>query len=448
VAISIATGNGFLKADAITGGLTISFVNNISAGGSLLVAFMFSSHASDTLSISDSVNGAWTVAVTATDATTPGTLAIAYKFNAAAGNKPSVTGAGYSGSGGYLMTEYLGVQSSSDPLDGVGNAKNVSGSSSVPTVVVSPTGTGDLIAGYAQGASGTITGAGTGYTTESNPSYHYAGQTTWAIDRLSGASPGSQNVLWTPSVTFWLAVAAAFKAAGAAAATGQGFVLPSWNAPGVGPNPARVGRQFAFKGSTFIPATASFVGAPGLSSLPKTGQIPTLTKAFNFSPVVSSLLKTGQAPSLSIGSAFTPSVASLVKTGQIPTLTKGFVFNPIVSSLLKTGQIPTMVRAFNFVPGVSSLVKTGQIPVLAGGIIFSPGTASLLKTGQVPVLSGQFSGAPGLGSLTKTGQVPTLAQSGTGGIGGLRHSWFVKGIGVKTKITTNSQVDSDTGDTP
>jgi hypothetical protein len=28
------------------------------------------------------------------------------------------------------------------------------------------------------------------------------------------------------------------------------------------------------------------------------------------------------------------------------------------------------------------------------------------------------------------------------------HSWFVKAIGIKTKVNVNSQVDSETGDTP
>ena len=38
----------------------------------------------------------------------------------------------------------------------------------------------------------------------------------------------------------------------AAAAVTEGYTPPAWIKPGVGPNPARVGSQFAFMGSTFI----------------------------------------------------------------------------------------------------------------------------------------------------------------------------------------------------
>ncbi len=49
------------------------------------------------------------------------------------------------------------------------------------------------------------------------------------------------------------------------AAATQGLVLPQWIMPGVGPNPARVGRQFAFMGSTFIPSARKGIIAVGSS---------------------------------------------------------------------------------------------------------------------------------------------------------------------------------------
>jgi hypothetical protein len=104
--------------------------------------------------------------------------------------------------------------------------------------------------------------------------------------------------------------------------------------------------------------------------------------------------------------------------------------------------------SFSGTPAVSSLLKTGQIPTLTRGFVFTPGVASLVKTGQVPALTRPFIGTPAAASLLKTGQVPVLTISGVVVAAASLHSWFVKGIGIKTKIVTNSQVDSDTGDTP
>jgi hypothetical protein len=168
----------------------------------------------------------------------------------------------------------------------------------------------------------------------------------------------------------------------------------------------------------------SFSGTPGLGSLVKTGKINTLTINYKFVPAVGSIAKTGQIPVITKAFKFAPGAGSIVKTGQIPTLTKGFVFNPISGSLVKTGQIPTLTRKFFFTPLSGSIIKSGQRPSLA--VTFNPGTGSLVKTGYAP-------------NLTISGQV-TVPQT--------KKSWFVKAIGVKTKIGVNSQVDSDTGDTP
>lgn len=120
---------------------------------------------------------------------------------------------------------------------------------------------------------------------------------------------------------------------------------------------------------------------------------------------------------------FAPATGSLVKTGQVPTLTRKFIFTPGTGSLVKTGQIPTLTRKFTFTPGTGSLVKTGQQPTLYAP--FTPKTGSIVKTGHIPILTISSFGA-------------TLVP----------HSWFVKAIGVKTKGSVHSQVDSDSGDTP
>ena len=168
--------------------------------------------------------------------------------------------------------------------------------------------------------------------------------------------------------------------------------------------------------------------------------------SFSGTPGLGALIKTGKIPALTIAYQFVPTHGSLVKTGQIPTLTRAFIFAPTAGNIVKTGEIPTLTRAFHFTPGQGSVVKTGQIPTLTTAFKLTPLTGSLLKTGYPMTLHAPM--YPLAGSIVKTGEVPNLTISGGTTIGKTVHSWFVKAIGVKTKIGVNSQVDSDTGDTP
>ena len=168
--------------------------------------------------------------------------------------------------------------------------------------------------------------------------------------------------------------------------------------------------------------------------------------SFSGTPGLGSLVKTGKINALTIGYKFVPAVGSLVKTGEIPTLTRAFNFAPGAGSLVKTGEIPTLTRRFYFAPGAGSIPKTGEIPSLTIGYYLQPSAGSMVKTGHAPLLYAPFH--PGAGSIVKTGHIPILTISGGTTTGQSTHSWFVKGIGVKTKIGVNSQVDSDSGDTP
>ena len=138
-------------------------------------------------------------------------------------------------------------------------------------------------------------------------------------------------------------------------------------------------------------------------------------------------------------------------TGAVALIpaTSNFSGTPGVGAIAKTGEIPTLKKQFFFTPGVASLVKTGFQPTLARGLRLSPSPANIIKMGQKPNLSAPFHGVPGLAQIVKTGQIPVLALSGSGSGGiGPYHSFYVKPIGIKTKIAGTSQVDSDTGDTP
>jgi uncharacterized protein YodC (DUF2158 family) len=168
--------------------------------------------------------------------------------------------------------------------------------------------------------------------------------------------------------------------------------------------------------------------------------------SFSGTPGLGSLVKTGKINGLVIGYEFVPTVGAMVKTGKNPALTRAFNFAPGVGSMVKTGEIPTLTRRFNFAPGVGSIPKTGEVPALTVAFKMQPAPGAMVKTGHAPLLYAPF--YTGTGSMVKTGYAPTLTISGGPTAGQLKHSWFVKGIGVKTKGLTHSQVDSDSGDTP
>lgn len=208
-----------------------------------------------------------------------------------------------------------------------------------------------------------------------------------------------------------------------ALAAGWNYVMPDGDLAQLLANPYQIFEPRPRR-LFFGTASSGFSGTPGLSSLVKTGQVPGLTTAFEFVPGVSSLDKTGKVPSAAIGVMLSPIVGDLIKTGEIPTLTRTFHFTPTVGDLVKSGQVPTLTRKFTFTPLTATLSKTGHATTL-----YAPMT-------------------PTAASLVKTGEIPNLTISGQTTAGKTVHSWFVKGIGVKTKVGVKSQVDSDTGDTP
>ena len=109
---------------------------------------------------------------------------------------------------------------------------------------------------------------------------------------------------------------------------------------------------------------------------------------------------------------------------------------------------PTAGASFSGTPVSGQIVKTGSVPTLVHSFVGTPASGSIVKTGSVPILSRNFIGVPVFGQIVKTGQVPILSISGGVTASKMTHSWFVKAIGIKTKIVTQSQVNSDTGDTP
>ena len=125
-----------------------------------------------------------------------------------AGNEVSVAVAGGAKMGSMHISQWGGVQSSSDPLDVSAQASNTS--SSVPTVLLTTTQPGDLILGWScvagpgGGAGGS--GPGTGFTTLFDDKFVDLLQ--WQI----GGGAGNVTVTAPPAEGAWQIIGAAFKA--------------------------------------------------------------------------------------------------------------------------------------------------------------------------------------------------------------------------------------------
>lgn len=213
MAVTIATGNGFLSATAY-GNVSKQFVNNITSGGSLLVAFVSVNTASPvTLSCSDDVNGSWTALSSAANSGLVTQLQIFYKYNSASGGKPTVSITGLAAQQSALtIAEFIGVQSSSDPIDG-SNSNSVNGGSGNPTSGSFTTTANGLVVGYAEMYPAATPTAGTGYTIGNliNHSSGYPGGTEYKLAATAGSNAA---VFGNASQSYWVGIGAAFKEAG------------------------------------------------------------------------------------------------------------------------------------------------------------------------------------------------------------------------------------------
>lgn len=225
-------------------------------------------------------------------------------------------------------------------------------------------------------------------------------------------------------------------------------VYQPWIKPGVGPNPARIGREFAFLGSQTLPLGGNFSGTTIAGNKPLTGQVASLSLQYNFTSVAGNKPLSGQVATLSFQRNLSPIAGGLVKTGQVGALFQGNVFTTVVGNKPLTGQVATLSfqRNFTTIPGNKPL--TGGVGSIAFARNFGTIAGTLTKTGGIATLSIPFAGTTVPGGLVKTGKVASLSINSGPSTTQNFHSWFVKAIGVKTKISVNSQVDSETGDTP
>lgn len=214
MAIARATGNAFLNTGAPSFATTLQFANNITAGGSLLVCLLTWDNTTDTPTISDDINGAWTVLTKSTSGSFNRGVTIGYFYNSASGSRPTVTVAGITAGAfrRFAIVEYTGVESGSSPYDGTSTAQT-SGSAHNPTSGNITTTANGMVVAIGMVYSTTGPAAASGYTVQWNETTQYE---ISLIDNLT-ATTGTNAASWTTSETYSLVIAAAFKGASGAA---------------------------------------------------------------------------------------------------------------------------------------------------------------------------------------------------------------------------------------
>ena len=169
---------------------------------------------SDTLSISDNVNGSWTTAIAGNHSVLLTSMIMAFFWNAASGFTPTVTLHGTTGTNASItITEYLGVMSSGNPSDGTPSQAQVSaGAGNNPDSGAINTTTTGLVCGF-----------GTMFPTDHNAmTFPYFEKSTSSsltypasvADGLN-ATAGTNDAIWlNGDSTYWIAMACGFKPVG------------------------------------------------------------------------------------------------------------------------------------------------------------------------------------------------------------------------------------------
>jgi hypothetical protein len=139
-------------------------------------------------------------------------------------------------------------------------------------------------------------------------------------------------------------------------------------------------------------------------------------------------------------------IASLPIAGTPAIAGANFTGTTVAGSKAINGQVSTIIFARNFTTVAGTKPLTGQVSSIVFARNLTTVAGGLIKTGQVSYIRVPFITVPG--NIVKTGQVATLSIFAPS-VGGSTHSWYVKGIGIKTKTGVPfSQVDGDTGDVP
>jgi chitodextrinase len=208
--ISYVQGTAFATGTSVTS-LPVQLTSSI-GGGDLLVGWFSEYNAPGQVTVSDSVNGAWTRGPSALSYASGGDIALYYLANsqAAPGGLTVTVGAPAAASLGGSVAEYSGV-ALSGPLDQMAVASSIG--TAVDSGATAPAAAGDLVFGaLVTGGSpqGVTPGSSNGvaYTTRAS-----TGSGSAYAEDITSATAGSQHGTATLTAsTDWYAVAAAFSA--------------------------------------------------------------------------------------------------------------------------------------------------------------------------------------------------------------------------------------------
>ena len=205
-----------IKDTASSNSDTLAYGVNVTAGSLLIVAAR-KGGADETFTVSDNVNGAWTIAVVQFQAS-QGKQLIAFFRNAAAGATTVTVSYTTATTLRWSIHEYSGVATSS-PLDQTNSKSDATNQSASSGYAITTTVANELIfSTIGLNAGQTVTGE-VSYTLRSQ--VPAAPSSRMASEELIVAATGTYTgtFTWTGTTTSYVACIASFKAAGAATAT-------------------------------------------------------------------------------------------------------------------------------------------------------------------------------------------------------------------------------------
>jgi hypothetical protein len=349
-------------------------LNGVASGDLLTCSLTYGNTGGTTLSVSDNVNGAWSVANAAHyNAVIEQTTAQFYLANSKAGATTITGKPGSAGEYGAMnCQEWSGVATTS-PLDQVTQQDGATANPSSGNVTT--TSGGELILGDLENVSGPT--AGSGFSVISST------PTTWLSSEYQiQGSAGAVAASWTYAASAWTAQVATFKAA-----TGGGAPTP--NITSMSPTSGAVGTAVTVTGT-------NFGATQGTSTVRFNGTVgtPTGWSATSMVVPVPSGATTGSVV-VTVGGVASNGANFTVTAAALPVITSsaaaGGTVGTAFSYQITATNAPTSFGATGLPAGLAVNTQSGLI----SGTPTSAGTSTV-------TLSATNSGGTGSGPLTVT----------------------------------------------
>ena len=380
---------------SVTGSVVVT-LNGVASGDLLTCSLTYGNAGGTTFSVSDNVNGPWSVANAAHyNAVIGQTTAQFYLANSKAGTT-TITGKPGSADeyGAMNCQEWSGVATTS-PLDQVTQQDGTTANPSSGSVTTASA--GELILGDLENASGPTAGSGSSVI-NSTP-------TSWLSSEYQiQGSAGTVAANWTYAATAWTAQVATFKAA-----TGGGGT-PTPNIASLSPTSGTVGTAVTITGTNF--------GATQGTS----------TVTFN---------GTAGAPTAWNATSITVAVPSGATPGNVVVTVGGVASNGVNFTVT---AVPPVISSSGTANGTAGTAFSYQITATNSPTNF--GAAGLPAGLTVNTVSGLISGTPANAGTSTV----TLTATNSGGTGSAPLMLSITGGSTGTLVSHTIQISNDADD--